>query len=137
MASYTREELAAYNPPPYWLEGTNELRNWYHGQPEDLRDKLDAAIELLAEHGPMLGRPHAETITAVPGYKTRHSNLKELRVTYRGDAYRVFFAFDPRRIAILLLGDRKPNEKWYKQAVPLAEKLYDEHLVELHKEGWL
>jgi len=137
MASYSRNELKGYNPPPFLVETTDEFRGWYERQAQDLQDALDAAIELLAEQGPQLGRPYAETITVVAGYKTRHANLKELRVTHRGDAYRVFFVFDPRRVAILLYGGRKPNEKWYKKATPLAEKLYDEYLVELREEGWL
>lgn len=53
---------------------------------------------------------------------------------HRGDAYRVLFAFDPRRVAILLLGGRKPDQKWYKTAIPAADKLYEEHLKQVEKE---
>jgi hypothetical protein len=64
-----------------------------------------------------------------------YPNMKELRVVYAGDAYRVLFAFDPRRVAILLLGGRKPDQKWYKTEVPAADKLYGIHLAQLRKEG--
>jgi hypothetical protein len=61
--------------------------------------------------------------------------MKELRIVHRGDAYRVLFAFDPRRVAILLLGGRKPDQKWYKTAIPAADKLFETHLAQLRKEG--
>ena len=66
---------------------------------------------------------------------SRHPNLKELRIRYRGDAFRILFAFDPRRVAVLLLGSRKPDQKWYGPAVEEADKLYDRHLRALHEEG--
>jgi len=86
---------------------------------------------LLEERGPSLGRPHVDTLAK----QSRHSNLKELRIEHRGDAYRVLFAFDPRRVGVLLLGGRKPDQKWYKTAVPAADKLYDRYLEELKREG--
>lgn len=61
--------------------------------------------------------------------------MKELRIAYRGDAYRVLFAFDPRQIGVLLLGGRKPDRKWHKKALPAADKLYDEHLAQILSEG--
>lgn len=137
MTSYSKEELAGYQPPPYFVEGSDEFAAWYRSQPEDLRAAVTGAVELLEEHGPTLPRPHAGTISHTSGYRTRHANIKELRIQHRGDAYRIFFAFDPRRVAILLTGGRKPNEKWYKQALPAAEKVYDEYLAQLRREGWI
>lgn len=59
--------------------------------------------------------------------------MRELRVQHRGEPYRILYAFDPRRIAILLLGGNKAgNDRWYEQYIPLADKLYDEHLRILH-----
>jgi len=113
------------------IEGTDEFRDWFRAQPEDLRDAVTAKVEMLAQKGPGLGRPHADTI----GKRSRHRNLKELRVTHRGDAYRIFFAFDPRQVCVLLMGARKPDEKWYKRAVPAADRLYDEYLGEIIREG--
>jgi hypothetical protein len=55
-----------------------------------------------------------------------------------GLLYRVLYAFDPRRVAILLLGGNKVGQdRWYEDSVPRADKLYDEHLEELKKEGLL
>jgi hypothetical protein len=61
--------------------------------------------------------------------------MKELRP--RGGHMRVLFAFDPRRMAILLIGGDKSNKwgSWYAEAIPTADELYDEHLQELRDEG--
>jgi hypothetical protein len=59
--------------------------------------------------------------------------MKELRVQIAGDAYRILFAFDPRRAGILLMAARKADQKWYKDAVPKADALYDDHLRSLQE----
>ena len=62
--------------------------------------------------------------------------MRELRVQSGGRPVRVFYAFDPRRSAILLIGgDKTGDNRFYEQFVPLAERLYDEHLKELRDEG--
>ena len=62
--------------------------------------------------------------------------MRELRVQHRGRPYRVLYAFDPRRTAILLIGgDKTGNDRWYEEFVPLADRLYDEHIAVLRKEG--
>ena len=62
--------------------------------------------------------------------------MKELIIQHRGRPYRVLYAFDPRRCAILLLGgDKTGDRRWYKKYVPIADRLYDEHLEHLRKEG--
>jgi hypothetical protein len=62
--------------------------------------------------------------------------MRELRVQHGGDPYRVFYAFDPRRVAILLIGVNKAgDDRFYEEFVPIADRLYDEHLDELKKEG--
>lgn len=67
---------------------------------------------------------------------SRHGQLRELRVQYRGVPYRILYAFDPRRVAVLLIGGSKlGDERWYERFVPLADDLYDEHLEELRREG--
>ncbi len=68
---------------------------------------------------------------------SRHANMKELRP--RGGNLRVLFAFDPRRLAILLIGGDKSGEwnAWYQRMIPLADDLYDEHLATLKREGLL
>jgi hypothetical protein len=62
--------------------------------------------------------------------------MRELRVPHQGRPYRVLYAFDPRRAAILLLGgDKTGNDRWYEEHVPVADNLYDENLQELEREG--
>lgn len=60
---------------------------------------------------------------------------RELRVQHRGRPYRVLYAFDPRRVAILLIGgDKTGHARWYEQFVPVADRLYDRHLETLKRE---
>jgi hypothetical protein len=64
--------------------------------------------------------------------------MRELRVQSSGKPIRVFYAFDPRRMAILLLGgDKTGNDRFYATFTPVADRLYDEHLEQLRKEGLL
>ena len=64
--------------------------------------------------------------------------MPELRVQSGGRPLRVFYAFDPRRTSILLIGgDKTGNDRFYEEYVPVADALYDEHLEELRKEGLL
>ncbi len=67
---------------------------------------------------------------------SKHLNMKELRIQHKGKPYRILYAFDPRRTAILLLGgDKTGHKNWYKTYVPRADALYDEHLETLKGEG--
>jgi hypothetical protein len=62
--------------------------------------------------------------------------MRELRVQVRGKPFRVLYAFNPQRAAILLLGgDKTGNERWYEVHVPKADKLYDQHLEELNRQS--
>ena len=62
--------------------------------------------------------------------------MRELRVQHQGRPYRVFYAFDPRRMAILLIGgDKAGDDDFYDRVVPIADPLYDEHLTTLRREG--
>ena len=63
--------------------------------------------------------------------------MRELRVQHQGRPYRVLYVFDPRRVALLLVaGDKTGNNRWYEENVPVADRLYDEHLATLKKEGF-
>lgn len=116
---------------PWEVEFTDELGVWLGDLSDDELDALDACVEVLMATGPALGRPLVDTLEGT----RRHHHLKELRVP-RHDI-RVLFAFDLRRTAILLLGGSKTNrwDAWYREMIPRAEDLYDEHLDELRKEG--
>jgi len=113
------------------VEYSDVFAEWWESLSEEQQEDVAVKVKLLEKAGPALGRPHADTLAK----QSRHPNMKELRVVHRGDAYRVLFAFDPRRVAILLLGGRKPDQKWYKTVIPAADKLFDGHLAQLRKEG--
>jgi hypothetical protein len=62
--------------------------------------------------------------------------MRELRIQHAGRPYRVLYAFDPRRAAILLLGgDKTGNNRWYDENVPTADARYDEYIQQLKQEG--
>jgi len=85
----------------------------------------------LAERGPNLQFPYSSGVMG-----SRHDHMRELRVQSGGQPVRVFYAFDPRRTAILLIGgDKTGDGRFYRRLVPLADRLYDEHLKELKEEG--
>ena len=95
-------------------------------------EALLAAIRVLRDHGPALGRPLVDSVKA-----SRHKNMKELRPGSTGRTeVRVLFAFDPKRRAILLVGGDKSNAwtTWYEMNVPIADKRYDAHLRGLNTE---
>lgn len=89
------------------------------------------SVELLIAKGPNLGRPHVDIVQG-----SKHANMKELRTQHKGRPIRTFFAFDPRRTAILLLGgDKSTDNRFYERMIPIADRLYDEYLQELADEG--
>jgi hypothetical protein len=95
-------------------------------------EALLAAIRILRDHGPALGRPLVDTVKG-----SRHKNMKELRPGSTGRTeVRVLFAFDPTRRAILLVGGDKANawSRWYEVNVPIADERYDAHLKRLKEE---
>ena len=66
---------------------------------------------------------------------SRHSHMRELRIQHAGRPYRVLYAFDPRRKAILLIGDEKTgDDRWYEKFVPIADQVYDDHISSIQEE---
>ena len=62
--------------------------------------------------------------------------MRELRVQSSGNPIRIFYAFDPRRVAILLIGgDKTGSNRFYDEYIPIADRLYDEHIEQISKEG--
>jgi hypothetical protein len=109
----------------------------FHPKCERWADELDqadaeallAAVRVLRDRGPALGRPLVDSIVA-----SRHSNMKELRPGSTGRSeVRVLFAFDPTRRAIFLVGGDKSGDwkDWYRRNVPVADDRFDEHLAAL------
>ena len=115
------------------VEYTDEFGKWWQTLTEKERTDLTATIELLEEFGPRLARPHADTVKG-----SKHANMKELRTQSGGMPLRTFYALDPRRCAILLIGgDKTGDNRFYEKMIPLADRLYDDHLKELRDEGLL
>lgn len=113
------------------VEYTDQFEEWWHTLNEQEQDSIDVVVELLEEKGPALPYPYSSAIST-----SRHPHMRELRVQHKGLPYRILYAFDPRRTAILLIGGNKVgNDRWYLEYIPIADRLYDEHLDELDEEG--
>jgi len=95
-----------------------------------LNRRASISVSLLQEVGPTLRMPHSSGVES-----SRHRHMRELRIQHEGRPYRVLYAFDPRRTAMLLVGgDKTGNNRWYDEYVPLADAIYDRHLLELENE---
>jgi len=115
------------------IEFTDEWGDGWATLAEPEQESVKASVELLGEFGPNLRYPYSSGITT-----SKHAHLRELRIQHAGRPYRVLYAFDLRRCAILLLGgDKTGNPRWYEENVPMADRRYDEHLETLKKEGLL
>jgi hypothetical protein len=113
------------------IEFTDEFEAWWLALSEDEQADVDAGVRLLEAHGPRLGRPHVDSVKG-----SKHSNMKELRTQSGGKPLRTFFAFDPRRTAILLIGgDKMGDRRFYARMLPVADALFDEYLDEITREG--
>lgn len=105
---------------------------WALGLRQPDLEALIAAVRVLEERGPALGRPLVDTVVG-----SRHANMKELRPGSTGRSeIRVLFAFDRRRSAILLLGGDKSSSwaKWYKTNIPIADERFDVHQARIKGE---
>jgi hypothetical protein len=113
------------------VEYTDEFEEWWDGLTEAQQIKLRAAVLLLRERGSALEFPHCSGVRT-----SAYPEMRELRVQSRGKPLRVFYAFNPLRTAILLIGgDKTGNDRWYEINVPIADRIYAEHLRELRKES--
>ena len=115
-----------------WIvEFTDEFEEWWHTLSEGEQQDVFASEQLLEVKGPHLPFPHSSSVRT-----SRHNHMRELRIQSFGQPYRVFYAFDPRRAAILLVGGCKTGQdRFYEKYVPVADALYDAHLRELKSEG--
>ncbi|MGR6431601.1 type II toxin-antitoxin system RelE/ParE family toxin [Rhizobium sp. PAMB 3174] len=107
----------------------DEFEDEFAGWSDDTKIELAAMVGLLKEFGPQLGRPHADTLKG-----SKHANMKELRFKANDGVWRVAFAFDPDRNAILLVGGDKSGtseKRFYKQLLQKADKRFQDHLNEM------
>jgi hypothetical protein len=113
------------------VEYTNEFEEWWKTLNEDEQIDISASVGLLEECGPNLRHPHSSGING-----SEYAHMRELRIQHAGQPYRVLYAFDPRRTAILLIGGNKiGNNRWYDKYIPIADNLYTQHITTLKKEG--
>ncbi len=111
------------------VEFSDEFGDWWDGLTPTEQKSVDFAVRLLQELGPVLRMPHSSGVEI-----SRHAHMRELRIQHQGRPYRVLYAFDPRRAAMLLIGgDKTGNDRWYREYVPVADAIYDRHLCELEE----
>lgn len=121
----------AYSFMAWDVEYTDEFGAWWATLDASEQNSVDVAVRLLEDRGPALSFPYSSGVQG-----SRYDHMRELRIQHRGRPYRVLYAFDPRRAAILLIGGNKEgDDRWYERFVPLADNLYDEHLRELEEEA--
>jgi len=102
-----------------------EFEKWRH----DVQKAATTQLVILESLGPTLGRPHADTLKG-----SRHGNMKELRFSVGDGEWRIAYAFDPRRRAILLVGASKSGvtaDRFYRRLIGTADRRFDDHLADL------
>ena len=113
------------------VEYTDGFEDWWESLSEGEQEDISASVQLLEDRGPNLRFPHSSGISG-----SKHSHMRELRTQHSGKPYRTLYAFDPRRNAILLIGGNKAGDnRWYETHIAIADRVYDEHLQQLLKEG--
>jgi hypothetical protein len=113
------------------VEFTGEFGDWWGELTAEEPASVRAYGKLLEEYGVALKHPYCSGVET-----SRHNRMRELRVQPAGRPYRVLYAFDPKRTAILLIGgDKAGNDRWYDTFVPAAGKIYSRHLEQLRDEG--
>ena len=113
------------------IEFANEFNQWWTDLTPDEQDAIAVGVQKLETLGLTLGYPHSSQVKG-----SKHGHMRELRVQIHGRPYRVFYAFNPERNAILLIGGDKGTlgDRFYEIYVPIADAIYDEHLAELEAE---
>lgn len=114
----------------YRVEFVEDCAKWLLSLTASEQEDVLAVIGLLKTLGPQLSYPYSSGIEG-----SKYSHMRELRIQHKGKPYRILYAFDPTRAAILLIvGNKTGNDRWYKKIIPKADKLYGAHLDNLKKE---
>jgi hypothetical protein len=109
------------------VDTVDAFDEWWDELIEDVQIEISAVVKLLRQMGPSLGFPYSSGIN-----ESKFSQMRELRIQHKCKPYRILYAFDPTRTAILLIGgDKTGKDRWYKKHIPLADKLFEKHLKEL------
>jgi len=113
------------------VEFADEFEAWWNTLTVDEQESVAFAVKMLIQYGPTLRFPHSSGVEG-----SQYPHMRELRIQHQGRPYRVLYAFDPRRAAILLIGgDKTGNDRWYAEYVPQADAIYTRHLEVLALEG--
>lgn len=114
-----------------WKINITHIQQWLSQLPENQYEDVLAAIIYLSEVGPNGSRPFIDRI-----HHGKYHHFKELRPRDSAKNIRIIFAFDPTQQAIMLIAGDKTNQwqRWYKKAIPQAEKIYQEHLKQIGHE---
>lgn len=109
-----------------------EFVAWFEKCPAGLQDQILIYRNLLKQYGPTLSRPRVDSIKG-----SKFTNMKELRVQWKGHPWRILFAFDPKRRSILLVGGNKHGDKrWYEKNIPIADARFERHLKRMGNNKW-
>src|ERR1035441_8009715 len=109
------------------IEFTDEFSAWWNGLTAGEQNSIADSVYVLEEFGPTLTRPQADTV-----HGSEYPKMRELRIQHQGRPYRVLYAFDPRRVGVLLIGgDKTGNSRLYEEFVPRADAIYAQHLREI------
>jgi hypothetical protein len=111
---------------PWIVELAEEFDSEFDALPPPVQDELLAQAKVIERFGPAAGRPRVDTLKG-----SRHANMKELRFDADGGVWRVAFAFDPRRHAVLLVaGDKSggSEKRFYTRLIAKADQRFDTHL---------
>ena len=115
------------------VEIGDEFEPEFDELPKDVQTEILALSRLLQHSGPQLGRPRVDTLN-----DSRHANMKELRFSATDGRWRVAFAFDPKRKAVLLAaGDKSgvSEKRFYRTLIQKADERFDAHLARLKERG--
>lgn len=112
------------------VEYTDQFGDWWSTLSDAMQKSIGTHVQMLTEFGPDLPFSYSSGVSG-----SRFGQMRELRVQSGGKPLRIFYAFDPRRMAILLIGgDKTGDRRFYERYIPIADRLYDDHLAELETE---
>ncbi|GAB2654853.1 type II toxin-antitoxin system RelE/ParE family toxin [Arenimonas aestuarii] len=118
--------------PPWTVLFSDDVAQWLKDLDKDSFKRVMSAIEALKAQGPQLGTPLVKPIVT-----STHSNMKELRIVNGSQNFRILFAFDLKRRAILLAAGDKAKIGWtefYDRFIPIADRLFSEHQSEIESQ---
>jgi len=110
----------------------DEFEPEFYYLPQEVKDEMLAEASFVEMLGPETGRPHVDKL-----HGSDHANMKELRFEAANGEWRVAFAFDPKRQAILLVAGDKTgvsDKKFYKRLIEKADERYSRHVEKLKAE---